>query len=209
MPIPPKFGGWQICPLNLGAECPKCLVLECFLEGRPLNSGGEMSPPKFRGYGLTGSPRITLTVISRNFSELVSLGWHVCRTKLARNLLFRGTIFLTKMLWHFPEFIEPLFCRSEGANHWKQTGKEIWERGQMTMRCKGFIPITNHANDHHSLCSKQRRSLKRTSKKSIQLTLPNIGLVQASRCPRLLGVPDHLPETMHHLCSRIELSSWN
>ena len=45
-------------PLDLGgessAECPKPLVLLCFLEGRPLHLGGESSPPKFRGYGLTG-----------------------------------------------------------------------------------------------------------------------------------------------------------
>ena len=32
----------------------KSLVLQCFLEGRPLNLGGEVSPQKFRGYGLTG-----------------------------------------------------------------------------------------------------------------------------------------------------------
>ena len=31
------------------------------------------------------------------------------------------------------------------ANHWKQTDKQIWERGRMMMRCSGFIPITNHA----------------------------------------------------------------
>ena len=50
-PILFEFWGWQFHPLS-GVECPKSLVLQCFLEGRPLNLGGEMSPPKFRGYGL-------------------------------------------------------------------------------------------------------------------------------------------------------------
>ena len=30
------------------------------------------------------------------------LGWHVCRTKLARNLFSRHEIFSRKMLWNFP-----------------------------------------------------------------------------------------------------------
>ena len=41
------------------------------------------------------------------------LGWHVCRTKSARNLFFQLRIFSRKMLRFFPEIFEPLFCGSE------------------------------------------------------------------------------------------------
>ena len=40
-------------------------------------------------------------------------GSHVCRTKLARKIFFRGTNVLTKVLRNFPEILEPLFCGSE------------------------------------------------------------------------------------------------
>ena len=53
-PYPLNFGGGRFTPKISGVECPKPLVLQCFREGRPQNLRGEMPPPKFKGYGLTG-----------------------------------------------------------------------------------------------------------------------------------------------------------
>ena len=56
-PRPPKFRGWQCHPLNLGGpprrkHC-KTRVFRTLVR-EPLNLGGGMAPPKFRGYGLRG-----------------------------------------------------------------------------------------------------------------------------------------------------------
>ena len=55
-----------------------CLTV--FFEGRPLNLGGESSPPKFKRYGLTGvgGARHFLRKMLRNFPE-VSGPWFVVR----------------------------------------------------------------------------------------------------------------------------------
>ena len=54
-PIPPKFSGAADSPLKFrGWSVRNPLLYSVFLRFRPLNLGGEMSPPKFRGYGLTG-----------------------------------------------------------------------------------------------------------------------------------------------------------
>ena len=52
-PIPPKFRGMVSPPKCWGgvSEAP-CFTV--FSGGRPLNLGGEIVTPKFRGYGLTG-----------------------------------------------------------------------------------------------------------------------------------------------------------
>ena len=52
-PIPPKFYGWQIHPLNLGGGVSGIPCFTALFGGPPLNLGGEMPPPEFRGYGLT------------------------------------------------------------------------------------------------------------------------------------------------------------
>ena len=41
------------------------------------------------------------------------LGWHFCRTKLARNIYFEARIFARRCFEIFPEMFEPLFCGSE------------------------------------------------------------------------------------------------
>ena len=53
-PHPLNLGGARSPPKFLGVECPKPLVLQCFLNPYPLNLGVKLRPPKFRGYGLTG-----------------------------------------------------------------------------------------------------------------------------------------------------------
>ena len=54
-PIPPKFGGWQIHTPNLGGGVSEIPYFTVLLECRPQDFRGEVSPPKFRGYGLTGN----------------------------------------------------------------------------------------------------------------------------------------------------------
>ena len=41
------------------------------------------------------------------------LGWHACRTKLARNVFFSRHEFSQKNAPKFPRIFEPFFCRSE------------------------------------------------------------------------------------------------
>ena len=53
-PIPPKFGGCHFTPEIWGVECPKPLVLQCFLGAAPQIQGLKWSLPKFKRYGLTG-----------------------------------------------------------------------------------------------------------------------------------------------------------
>ena len=54
-PIPPKTLGVADSPPKLtGWTVRNPLSRRVFLEGRPLNLGGDMSPRKFRGHGLTG-----------------------------------------------------------------------------------------------------------------------------------------------------------
>ena len=53
-PTPPKFWGWHFHPLNLGGGPQKRLQNKGFRALHPQNLGGDMAPPKFRGYGLAG-----------------------------------------------------------------------------------------------------------------------------------------------------------
>ena len=56
-PHPPKFGGVEIHPPNLGGESSKATCFNLFSGAHSLNLGGEgvkSSPPKFGGYGFSG-----------------------------------------------------------------------------------------------------------------------------------------------------------
>ena len=52
-PHPLNFGG-AIHPLNLGSGVSEALCFTVSSGGRPLNLGGEIVTPEFRGYGFTG-----------------------------------------------------------------------------------------------------------------------------------------------------------
>ena len=60
-PIPLPNLGVQIHTLNLGGGVSETPRFKVFFEGRPQNLRGESSPPKFRGYGLTGLGALPLT----------------------------------------------------------------------------------------------------------------------------------------------------
>ena len=89
--------------------------------------GGGGSPRRGGGVVHTGAGRVSqgeggLTIFfswpkcppRMMADEFNFLGWHVWRTKLARNSFFRGTNLLTRIALKFsPEIFEPSVCDSE------------------------------------------------------------------------------------------------
>ena len=67
------------------------------------------------------------------------LGWHMCRTKLARMIFFRGVNFITK-IQKFPEIVEPLFCGPKNSTNFPPNIQQ-----KVTPKNKKKSPTIRHA----------------------------------------------------------------